>query len=116
MQVDRLPRGRKQPFYKLIVDCRDRQSPQPAYVAEENMMLLAGFNDHIQHPELGRYFTHCTLFPTTFYHPNAFLRQQFPEDAPITEDTAGVSPTSSTPLAAAAAAAGVSAADGDSLM
>jgi Hemimethylated DNA-binding protein YccV like len=84
MQVHRLPRGRTQPFYKLLVDCRDRpQSQQLAYVAEENIGELPAFSDEIQHSEVGRYF--CTRFPgpPVAYNPNAWLSAQYPEDGVI---------------------------------
>lgn len=80
MQVDSLPRGRKQPFYKLLVDSRDRQSQQLTYVAEENVVGLPDFDDNIQHPELGRYFVGRESSIPTVYVPNDLLQQQFPQD------------------------------------
>jgi hypothetical protein len=80
MQVDRLPRGRKQPFYKLLVDSRDRQSQQLTYVAEENVISLPDYSDVVVHPEIGRYFVGRQAGPPSFYVPNDYLCAQFPED------------------------------------
>ena len=40
MQVDSLPGGRQQPFYRVLVDVRDRSPPQTTYVAQ------VGLNEH----------------------------------------------------------------------
>ena len=39
MGVDRLPRGRYQPWYSVLVDVRDRSPPQMCYVCHENLLL-----------------------------------------------------------------------------
>ena len=80
MQVDRLPRGRKQPFYKLLVDSRDRQSQQLTYVAEENVVTLPDYDDEVQHPEIGRYFLGRRAGSPSVYIPNDYLQAQFPDD------------------------------------
>jgi hemimethylated DNA binding protein len=84
MQVNRLPRGRAQPFYKLLVDCRDRpQSQQLAYVAEENIGEIPAFSDEIQHTEIGRYFRTVSRGPPTIYSANVWLSAQYPEDGVV---------------------------------
>lgn len=40
LQVDSLPGGRQQPFYRVLVDVRDRSPPQTTYVAQ------VGLNEH----------------------------------------------------------------------
>ena len=55
MQVDNLPRGRNQPFYKVLVDTRDRNGRQLSYIAEENITAAADATPGgVQHSELGR--------------------------------------------------------------
>eukprot|EP00243_Klebsormidium_subtile_P007459 TRINITY_DN330_c0_g1_i1.p1 TRINITY_DN330_c0_g1~~TRINITY_DN330_c0_g1_i1.p1 ORF type:complete len:282 (-),score=39.29 TRINITY_DN330_c0_g1_i1:1298-2143(-) len=39
MKIDSLPEGRKQPFYHVLVDVRDRPGGMSTYVAQENMSL-----------------------------------------------------------------------------
>lgn len=39
MKIDSLPNGRKQPFYHVLVDVRDRPGGMSTYVAQENMCV-----------------------------------------------------------------------------
>lgn len=39
MKIDSLPEGRKQPFYHVLVDVRDRPGGMSTYVAQENMSI-----------------------------------------------------------------------------
>jgi len=54
MGVDRLPKGRDQPFYNSLVDEGDRPS-QATFVAEENIIVLSE-PTKVQHQEIGKYF------------------------------------------------------------
>jgi F-box protein 21 len=96
MRVDELPLGRDQPFYRVLVDCRDRNS-QSTYVAQENIRVekepsssssSAGDsrldNRQIDHPQVGHYFESYLLshwhVKGQHYLPNALVRSQYPED------------------------------------
>ena len=75
--VDALPGGREQPFYRVLVDVRDRPF-QLTYVAQCNVELLtAPLSQEVINPEVGRSFEG---FDGERYVPNAYLRQRFPED------------------------------------
>ena len=64
MQVDNLARGRNQPFYKIIVDARERNGRQLSYVAEENIDAEAEpVTGGVVHSELGRYFCRRAAHP-----------------------------------------------------
>lgn len=60
--VARLPRGASQPFFHVLVDLRDRPSPQISYVAMDNLTVLSGAEGSLPadlvviHPLLPRYF------------------------------------------------------------
>ncbi|EFN56754.1 hypothetical protein CHLNCDRAFT_144212 [Chlorella variabilis] len=62
MGVDRLPGGRRQPFYHVLPDPEDRPGQAQTYVAQENVQPEALAAPHAAdpgalHPEVGRYFT-----------------------------------------------------------
>jgi hemimethylated DNA binding protein len=85
MQVDNLSRGRSQPFYKVIVDSRDRNGRQLSYVAEENVDVdfEAATVDGVHHPELGRYFKRRVAHPvckSQVFEPNEVTAAVFPDD------------------------------------
>lgn len=91
MGVDALPRGRAQPFYNVLVDCRDRAF-QSTYAAQENIRLLtpadAPSDWACQHPDLGKHFRGLARGPPaadgapgrTHYVPNDFLRAKYRHD------------------------------------
>lgn len=93
MGVDSLPAGRHQPFYNVLVDCRDRQF-QSTYVAQENIRLRmhedpppsgTGRDWACQHPDLGKHFQgfSATLSdgtPYPHYVPNEYLRSKYRHD------------------------------------
>jgi len=56
MEVDKLSRGRRQPFYSILVDINDRgPEPQITYVAQENL-LPSEHGDQVEHPLVERLF------------------------------------------------------------
>ncbi|GAX73816.1 hypothetical protein CEUSTIGMA_g1267.t1 [Chlamydomonas eustigma] len=76
MGVDALDEGRNQPFYRVLVDLRDRPF-QNTYVAQCNIEIFesdTSSEDGIMHPELGRYFD---SFSSDRYHMNACLQARF---------------------------------------
>uniref|UniRef100_A0A061R9L8 F-box protein 21 n=1 Tax=Tetraselmis sp. GSL018 TaxID=582737 RepID=A0A061R9L8_9CHLO len=95
MNVGALSRGELQPFYRVLVDCRDRES-QSTYVAQENIILAVeealgaqpGEVTHdaeaweVQNKELGAHFEGLSVdrdgefWP--HYVPNAFLAARHP--------------------------------------
>jgi len=90
MGVDELNDGRDQPFYKVLVDCRDRNN-QSTYVAEENIIVVDESKkgappDMIQHSKVGFYFETyltggtCWHAKAQRYVPNALLKTQYPDD------------------------------------
>ena len=85
MQVDNLARGRNQPFYKVIVDSRDRNGRQLSYVAEENIDVdfVGDVHDSVQHSELGRYFKRrvsAPVCPNQLFEPNDITAALYPDD------------------------------------
>ncbi|QDZ23995.1 hemimethylated DNA-binding protein YccV [Chloropicon primus] len=82
MGVDDLPGGRNQPFYKVLVDCMDRNL-QSTYVAQENITLDSEIQQ-IKHPDVGRYFDYLRFASENAqgqrYVPNDLLRSQYPEN------------------------------------
>lgn len=81
MGVDALPGGRHQPFYRVLVDVRDRPF-QNTYVAQCNLELLqpvATETAEVQHPDIGQYFE--GLAPgRRRYTPNPYMVYRFPQD------------------------------------
>lgn len=78
MSVDRLPLGRHQPFYQVLVDVRCRPGGQTTYVAQENVMRLRAPRE-VLHPLVPRFF------PAGFqreegYIPGPLLRQAYPQE------------------------------------
>ena len=65
MGVDDLPRGRHQPWYHVLVDTRDRPTPQMCYVCHENISLWrdppedegGALGGPIVHPHVQTHFT-----------------------------------------------------------
>merc|ERR1712118_576077 len=91
MGVDELHDGRDPPFYKVLVDCRDRNT-QSTYVAQENVEVekdrRRGMNQNrgkmqVEHPLVGKYFESYQYeswhVDGQHYLPNAFLLSQYPE-------------------------------------
>ena len=74
-QVRRLAHGMNQPFYKSLVDSRDRPGGSVTYVAEENIELQP-MREILQHEDLGRYFKRFDA-ATSVYIPNDYLRRVF---------------------------------------
>ena len=59
MGVDSLLRGRRQPFYSVLVDVNDRgPDPQICYVAQENL-YPSEHGDIVEHPLVTRLFQPC---------------------------------------------------------
>jgi hemimethylated DNA binding protein len=94
MQVDSLSRGRSQPFYRVLVDMRDRTGRLQPYVAEECMVRVPlDEGSTIQHDDIGRYFCRrvgpadaavaAALPYTVDFVANAELRRRFPDDCPF---------------------------------
>lgn len=74
--VDALPGGRDQPFYRVLVDVRDRPF-QLTYVAQCNVELLPPPVLAVMNPEIGKSFD--GFDGGKGYIPNAYLRLRFPE-------------------------------------
>jgi len=79
MGVERLPGGRNQPFYHVLVDTRDRPGEQATYVAEENVQLPDGGAtvDAVEHPLVERYLTAYDAARGE-YEPVPALRSLYP--------------------------------------
>ena len=73
--MDALPGGRSQPFYRVLVDVRDRPF-QLTYVAQCNVEPLLPAA-RVRNPEVGKHFD---AFNGTRYVLNAYSRHRFPED------------------------------------
>lgn len=76
MHVDALPLGRRQPFYHVLVDKRDKPNGSLTYVAQENI-IPARKPTEIQHPLVETYFTRFD--ESTGYEPTYTLRSQYPQ-------------------------------------
>lgn len=84
MNVDQLSKGRRQPFYHVLVDRRDRPGEQITYVAEENAVRPPTDGpfavEPVEHAMVGE-----MLRPASFdgargaYEPNDELRALYPE-------------------------------------
>ncbi|XP_072036672.1 uncharacterized protein [Amphiura filiformis] len=61
--------------YSVLVDTRDRTSPQTTYVVEENIEIVS--NTKVIHPEIDNYFEH---FDGTRYLARPFLKKLYPHD------------------------------------
>ena len=81
MGVDRLSRGRTQPFYHVLVDETDRPGEQVTYVAEENVKVPAVGEavDAVQHPLVHRYLRDFDAARGS-YEPVEALRALYPQD------------------------------------
>jgi hemimethylated DNA binding protein len=89
----KLPHGTEQPFYRCLVDIRDRSGAQISYVAQDNVDLLvqSDFADAKQtpldkmviHPLLTRHFDEYRM-TEGFYVPTARMLQAYPADTPGT--------------------------------
>lgn len=71
MGVKRLPKGEKQPFYKVLVD-----DGSTRYAAQENLAIEWKIQT-IVHSEVGRYFTGYT---GRYYELNNEIRAEYPDD------------------------------------
>lgn len=95
-QVDALPHGTRQPFYKVLVDVRDRPEAQVSYVAQDNIALLssppgasvdgaapapAPAARLVLNPLVSQYFSEYKPVEG-FYLPNTQLAQAYPFDGP----------------------------------
>ncbi|EDV24793.1 uncharacterized protein TRIADDRAFT_56958 [Trichoplax adhaerens] len=69
------PHWRKKANYLVLVDTRDRLTPQSTYVAEENIEILT--NRKIIHPKVGDHFEE---FDNSRYIPRPWLRKVYPDD------------------------------------
>ena len=82
MGVDKLPRGRLQPFYHVLVDQRDREGSQITYVAEENVArpLTYGAFEPVQHPMVPELLRSASFdVARGEYEPNDELRALYPQ-------------------------------------
>lgn len=95
----RLPHGTEQPFYKCLVDVRDRPDAQISYVAQDYVELLtASATEHahiaagaasaaelspclVIHPAVTRFFSEFRV-AEGFYVPTARLMESYPGDSP----------------------------------
>lgn len=66
---------RSQPNYALLVDTRDRLTPQITYVPQENIEII--INTQILHPNLEEYFE---KFDGAQYLPRPWLKALYPQD------------------------------------
>ena len=82
MGVDRLPAGRAQPFFHVLVDERDRPGSQTTYVAQENIVRADRrriASEPLRHAMIGQ-----LLWTDRFdqgkgvYEPKAELRALYP--------------------------------------
>lgn len=69
------PEWRKLPNYAVLVDTRDRLTPQMGYVVEENLEVLS--NQRIFHPLVEHYFEN---FDGAQYLPRPWLKSVYPHD------------------------------------
>lgn len=77
MMVDRLPHGRNQPFYNVLVDEKDRPGAQMTYVSEDNIMLFKSAYT-IEHAWLERFMKVVPCDDGTVeYFPQAWLREKY---------------------------------------
>eukprot|EP01024_Parvocaulis_polyphysoides_P049421 TRINITY_DN47864_c0_g1_i1.p2 TRINITY_DN47864_c0_g1~~TRINITY_DN47864_c0_g1_i1.p2 ORF type:complete len:202 (+),score=31.92 TRINITY_DN47864_c0_g1_i1:97-702(+) len=76
MGVDKLPLGRNQPFYHVLVDVRDRPGGQSTYVAQENIIPAQNATE-IQHPLINELFRE---FDGQKYVAGNKLKQLYPDD------------------------------------
>ena len=85
MGVDKLPQGRDQPFYHVLVDERDRPGHQVTYVAQENAIRAAADGEFPGEP-LRHSLVTSLLQPGSFdearcrYKPLPQLRAIYPPD------------------------------------
>lgn len=87
MQVDRLPRGRHQPFYHVLVDERT-SALSSTYVAQENLTSAAD-TSAVQHEDIGLYFKGWLRGS---YVPNDYARFRYPADFEHRQYAAGAVP------------------------
>ena len=76
--VDKLPRGRKQPFYLSLVDARYRRSGAETYVAEENIEQIFPGTGDFQHPRLNEFFAHFDPETSTYIEKAKKLEDTLP--------------------------------------
>ncbi|PAA91833.1 hypothetical protein BOX15_Mlig000689g1, partial [Macrostomum lignano] len=81
MGVDRLPRGRDQPFYRVLVEDGSER-----YVAEENIDLMQDSPIHrfsaVTHPEVGKFFIRRHQLGCVYLLHSA-LADRYPQDSEL---------------------------------
>ena len=75
----RLRRGATQPFYWVLVDCRDRAGNQSTYVAAENIQVIGGAAEQVEHEQVCWLFDHYVQ-DQGYYEPTPAVKRQFPDD------------------------------------
>lgn len=66
---------RKMPNYAILVDTRDRMSPQMTYVPQENLQVIT--STRVMHPSMDHYFE---KFDGAQYIPRPWLKAVYPHD------------------------------------
>ena len=74
--IDALKRGRKQPFYYVLADTRDRPGAPVNYVAHEHLIGDTP-PEPLKHPLLDEYFSGFDS-PSGRFVPTAALRSRYP--------------------------------------
>lgn len=69
------PHWRDMPNYSILVDIRDRMTPQMTYIPEENIEIIS--NMKIMHPSMDNYFE---TFDGAQYIPRPWLKTIYPHD------------------------------------
>lgn len=76
MHPEDKPHWRTMPNYAILVDTRDRLSPQITYVPQDNLNII--INTQILHPSIDDYFEH---FDGAQYIPRPWLKALYPHDS-----------------------------------
>lgn len=77
MGIDRLNKGRNQPFYHCLADTRDR-GELPTYVAQDNIIPIAP-DSPVHHPLAEKFFSQ--FISSIGYVPQEFVHYEYPEDS-----------------------------------
>eukprot|EP01138_Halocafeteria_seosinensis_P004807 gb/GECG01004915.1/.p1 GENE.gb/GECG01004915.1/~~gb/GECG01004915.1/.p1 ORF type:complete len:292 (+),score=32.73 gb/GECG01004915.1/:1-876(+) len=78
MGIDRLKKGRNQPFYHCLADLRDRAEPALTYVAQDNIVPVAP-DSPVYHPMAEKFFSQ--FINSVGYVPQEFVHYEYPEDS-----------------------------------
>jgi len=70
-------RGASQPFYRTLVDAKDREQPFMSLAAEENLDFLEFETKEVEHPKVDDFFSH---FEFGHHVLNESIQKAFPED------------------------------------